>query len=349
MVTVLEGTIKTAQTVSSILLNPALAASGLAFLAYGPPDLVLKVTELDLVKKWVGIYGLKVTLKVLLGLGLGRVLNRLQNIRASNNWKLLRHGGWNWGEEVAVVTGGCNGIGKSTVLGLVQKGVRVAILDIAPLPQDLERLDNVFYWKCDITSPDAVNEAADKIRETLGHPSILINNAGLTNHTTILKSTPEKVSKLFGVNIFSHWYTVKAFLPTMILRNKGHIVTVASMASYVALPTAVEYSASKAAALSFHEGLACEIKHHYKAPGVMTTVVHPMFVNTDMTKSEKENIESKRGKMLEPDDISSAIVKQIFSCRGAQLIVPPKMTWISGIRGFPNWLQETIRDTVAAR
>ncbi|KAH7121553.1 hypothetical protein EDB81DRAFT_913750 [Dactylonectria macrodidyma] len=348
MATLLEGTIKAAQVVGGISLNPAITASALAFLAYGPPHLVAKVTELEFIKRYVRTYGLKVALRVLLSLGLGRALNRLLNVRASNNWRLLGHAGWRWGEEIAVITGGCNGIGKATVIGLLRKGVRVAILDVADLPPDLARFDTVFYWKCDITSPDAVNEAADKIRENLGHPSILINNAGLANKASILDSSPEKVSKLFGVNVLSHWYTVKAFLPNMVLGNKGHIVTVASVASYVALTTAVDYSASKSAALTFHEGLACEIKNIYKAPGVMTTVVHPMFVNTDMTKSEKETIERSRGKMLEPEDISNAILKQIFSCRGAQLIVPSQMSWVSGVQAFPNWLQETFRDAVAA-
>ena len=347
MSALVEGSIKATHTLIRLLLNPTLTASALALLAWGPPNLVKKVTDLGFIQKYVGTYGLKLALRVFLGLGLGRAFNRLQNIRASNNWTLRGHNGWSWGDEIAVITGGCNGIGKATVLGLVQKGVKVAILDLAALPPDLAQLDTVSWWKCDVTSPDAVNKAADEIRRTLGHPSILINNAGLTNRTSILDSSLEQVAKVFEVNVLSHWHTVKAFLPTMILKNKGHIVTVASMASFMALSNAVEYSASKAAAQSFHEGLACEIKHVYKAPGVMTTIVHPMFVNTDMTRLEKKRIEDSSGRMLEPTDISDSIVKQIFSCRGAQLIVPSEVSWVSGIRGVPIWLQETIRDSVA--
>lgn len=331
--------------INGLPLNPVITVSALGFLAYGPPRLVSKVTEMQLIKSFVGIHGLKVAPRVLLGLGIGRVLNKLLNIRASNNWRLRAHNGWRWGEEIAVITGGCSGIGKVTVLGLVRKGVRVAILDVADLPPDLARLRTVYYFKCDITSPEAVRNAAKKIRETLGHPSILINNAGLANSASILDSNMDRVNKLFQVNLISHWYTVKEFLPTMVLRNKGHIVTIASVASFVALPTAVEYSASKAAVLSFHEGLASEIKHIYKAPGVMTTVVHPVFVKTNMTTPMKEEIETRSGKMMEPEDVSEAVLNQIYSCRGAQVFVPPRISWLSGLRGFPNWLQETLRDT----
>lgn len=60
--------------------------------------------------------------------------------------------------------------------------------------------------------------------------------------------------KIFGVNLLSHFTTVKEFLPDMLKQNKGHIVTVASMASFVAVPGIADYAATKAGALAFHEG-----------------------------------------------------------------------------------------------
>ncbi|KAJ0333835.1 hypothetical protein COL922a_010392 [Colletotrichum nupharicola] len=208
-------------------------------------------------------------------------------------------------------------------------------------------IDTVFYRKCDISSASAVAEAADSIREMVGHPFILINNAGMANRSSILDLAPEKASKLFGVNLMALWYTTKAFLPNMILKNKGHIVTIASIASYISLPTAVDYSASKAGALAFHEGLTCEIKHIYRSPGVLTTVVHPMWVATDMTKDDKKAIErSGTNKMMKPEDVAKVVADQIFSRRGAQLIIPSRASWLSGFRGLPNWFQEILRDSI---
>ncbi|KAK2779144.1 dehydrogenase reductase sdr family member 8 precursor [Colletotrichum kahawae] len=347
MATLIEGAVKSLHIISGVIFNPVLSASTLSFLTYGPPHLVTQVTESDVVKRWIGIFGLKTALKILTALGICRFLNRIQNLRATSNWSFLPRGKWNWPEEIAVVTGGCNGIGKAIVLALVQRGVRVAILDVAELPSELQKIDTVFYYKCDISSASAVAEAADSIRKTVGHPAILINNAGIVNRSSILNLAPEKASKLFGVNLMALWYTAKAFLPNMILKNKGHIVTIASMASYISLPTAVDYSASKAGALAFHEGLSGEIKHVYQSPGVLTTVAHPMWVATDMTKDDNKALErGGTGKMMKPEDVAKVVADQIFSRRGAQLIIPPRASWLSGFRGFPNWFQEMIRDSI---
>ncbi|RSL42773.1 hypothetical protein CEP54_015360 [Fusarium duplospermum] len=347
MASLIPGALRTRWNVGEVALNSTLLASALAFLTYGLPHLVVKVTGSTVIAHWISVFSLKTVLKVLIVLGIGHVLNRIQNLRASNNWSLFGRGKWIWQEEIAIITGGCNGIGKAIVLALVRKGVRVAILDVADLPPDLAHVDAVFHWKCDISSPSAVASAADSIREAIGHPSILINNAGMANRSSILDLTPEKASKLFGVNLMALWYTAKAFLPNMILGNKGHVVTIASMPSYISLPTAVDYAASKAGALTFHEGLACEIKHLYKAPGVLTTVAHPMC-DTNMTKGHQDAIERGGGKkMIKPENVAQVVTDQIFSRRGAQLIIPPSFTWLSGVKGFPNWLQQSIRDSIA--
>ncbi|KAM0417255.1 hypothetical protein ACHAPT_012766 [Fusarium lateritium] len=351
MTSLIQRVVETLRIVGGTALYPALSASALAFLTYGPPHLIAKAIEFEIIACWIGVFGLETALKVLIGLGIGQVWNRIQNHRASNNWSIVSRAKWIWPEEIAVVTGGCNGIGKAIVLALVRKGVRVAVLDVADFPPDLAQIDTVFYWKCDITSPSAVGAAANSIRETIGHPSILINNAGMANQSSILELAPEKVSKLIEVNLLALWYTVKEFLPNMILKNKGHVVTIASMSSFISLPTAVDYSASKAGALAFHEGLACEIKHLYKAPGVLTTVAHPMWVDTNMTKDHQKAIERSGGgnKMMKPEDVAQVVTDQIFSCRGTQLIIPPSATWLSKVRGFPNWLQELIRDSIGKR
>lgn len=113
---------------------------------------------------------------------------------------------------------------------------------------------HIKFYACDITSPSAVSSAAAEITRTLGTPSILINNAGLLSAHTILDTPHAYLRKLFDVNVLSHWVTVQAFLPGMIAANKGHIVTVASGASYVGVAGMADYTASKAAVLAFHEG-----------------------------------------------------------------------------------------------
>jgi all-trans-retinol dehydrogenase (NAD+) len=78
----------------------------------------------------------------------------------------------------------------------------------------------------------------------------------------------------------SHWITLQEFLPNMINKNHGHVVSVASAGSYMALPQMGAYTTTKASALALHEVLAGELRARYNAPKVRTTVVCPTKVNT---------------------------------------------------------------------
>ncbi|KAI0487503.1 hypothetical protein F4859DRAFT_465234 [Xylaria cf. heliscus] len=285
-------------------------------------------------------------LSVMFTLGVTRHLNRALNTVASNSWRLTASKGWDWPNEIAVVTGGSSGIGKLIVEKLAASGVRVVVLDIQDLPKSMEDNTHIRFFKCDVTSSESVAEAADSIRREIGHPSILINNAGITSPSTILKMSESFLRKIFGVNTLSHWFTTQQFLPHMIETNKGHIVTVASIASFVALPTAADYSATKAAAHAFHEALTCELKHCYKASNVLTTVVHPNFVRTPLIEDYVNHLEKSGVRMLMSEDVAEPIVAQLKSRRGGQLIIPASASAISGIRGWPTWLQELLRDSL---
>jgi short-subunit dehydrogenase len=113
---------------------------------------------------------------------------------------------------------------------------------------------DVRFFECDITDPSAVYTTAQKVKKTFGSPTILINNAGVLASHSILSTSDDFLRKIFDVNVLSNWYTTKAFLPDMIKNNKGHIMTVASTASYGGVGGLADYTASKAAILSFHEG-----------------------------------------------------------------------------------------------
>jgi short-subunit dehydrogenase len=89
----------------------------------------------------------------------------------------------------------------------------------------------------------------------------------------IVEQSTEETERVFKINIICHFHLVQQFLPAMIKQNHGHIVTVASMASFVTQGKNVSYACTKAAALAFHEGLAQELKHRYNAPRVRTTYV----------------------------------------------------------------------------
>lgn len=175
----------------------------------------------------------------------------------------------------------------------------------------------------------------------------MVNNAGILQTHTILNTPDTFLRQIFDVNVLSNWYTVKAFLPAMIAANKGHIVTIASTASYLGVAGLADYTASKAAILSFHETLRQELKTNYNAPNVLTTSIHPGWVKTPLIDPVVKELEKGGGKVLEPREVADAVVAQVMSCRGAQVFLPQGAERSSRLRGWPNWVQQKVQDGVA--
>ncbi|XPS92229.1 hypothetical protein M3J09_001633 [Ascochyta lentis] len=276
--------------------------------------------------------------------------NAVLNIWAENRWRWTTdNSDWNWPSELAVVTGGSAGIGACVVQKLVSHGIKVAVMDIGPLSSQFTDAEQelIRYYQCDVTSRDSIHSTAHTIRSDLGSPSILINNAGIGNAYTILDIPTEALRNMFDINLISHWSTIQEFLPDMIAKKKGHIMSVASLASFVALAGAVDYSATKAALLALHEGLTQELKHRYKCPEIKTTIVHPGWTKSAITSHEaiKAGLKQVGASLLEPEDVADAMVKQIIAAKSGQIVLGPRIS--PKIRAFPMWLQEIVRDSQA--
>lgn len=127
------------------------------------------------------------------------------------------------------------------------------------------------FYRCDITNSSSIKTVAEQIRAQHGHPTVLVNNAGVGHEGTVLEEPEAKIRQTFEVNTLAHFLTVREFLPAMARNNHGHVVTIASMASFLALGEMVDYCCTKASALAFHEGLGQELKRWYNAPKVRTT------------------------------------------------------------------------------
>ncbi|KAI2632936.1 NAD(P)-binding protein [Xylaria nigripes] len=337
-------------SLGDIIFSPLLSGPLLLAATYSPDTLCDIVQKLGVLcsqghaSSTFNPNRLSTGLSVLFGLSVARLLNKALSSIAANSWRLTASKGWDWPNEVAVVTGGSSGLGKLIVEKLAAIGVRVAVFDVQSMPKSMENNPRIRFYHCDLSSSKSVVAAADAVREELGHPSILINNAGVTLPTPILTQSESDLRRSFDVNTISHWFTTQQFVPHMIEVNKGHIITVASIASFIVLPIAVDYSATKAAAHAFHEGLTCELKHRYKANNVLTTIVHPNFVRTPLVEGFASKLENAGVRMLKPEQVVEPIIAQIKSLRAGQLIIPRSASMMSGIRGWPMWLQEFFRD-----
>jgi short-subunit dehydrogenase len=128
----------------------------------------------------------------------------------------------------------------------------------------------------------------------------------------------------------------------MIETNHGMVVTIASLAAYVTAPSLVDYSASKAAALTFHEGLTAELVTHYHAPRVRTVLVCQGYTNTSLFTG----FDSGDGFMsyvLDPETVAEAVVRAVLRGRSAHVILPKNNATMAGLRNWPSWMQVLLR------
>ncbi|KAL8891810.1 MAG: hypothetical protein Q9215_001246 [Flavoplaca cf. flavocitrina] len=295
-------------------------------------------------------------LKVLVYLGIFRWLNSLLSTAALNNWNRSKY---EWNKEIVVVTGGSDGIGKLLALLLEERGAKVAILDIQPLtfrPRTVHDpshspavltynpASNISFFKCDISSPEDVSNCASLVRSKVGIPTIIINNAGVGEGPPLLNTTEESVSKVFEVNILSHFRLIREFVPAMVAANHGTIVTIASISASTPAPNIVPYSCTKSAAVALHEGLAAELNVRYNAPKVRTICVCPGWVSTRLTEGIN-NPSTFLYPWHHPETVAEEIYKKIISGSSGMVFVPEigwHLSWI--LRSLPSWWQVIVRN-----
>lgn len=194
-------------------------------------------------------------------------------------------------KQRVLITGGARGIGFLIAEGVINKGATVILWDIdeTTLQHATQILgSNAHGYVVDITDRHAVYAAAERVRKEVGVVDILINNAGVVTGKSFLDLPDEMIEKTFQVNAISHFWTARAFLPDMLKRNRGHVVTIASAAGLVGVAKLADYCASKFAAVGFDEALRAELITDY--PGVRTTVVMPFFINTGMFEGVKTRV-----------------------------------------------------------
>jgi short-subunit dehydrogenase len=151
---------------------------------------------------------------------------------------------------------------------------------------------NQYFCKLNVSSSLEIAEVAAQIRKERGEPTVMTNNAGIGNAKPILEFPENRLQSIFDINIIAHSLLLQEFLLAMVKSDHGHIVSLASMASFSTKGTNVDYAATKAGVLVLHEGLAQELQFVYNAPNVRTTYVmvsvHPdsqHCTNIDITVS----------------------------------------------------------------
>jgi all-trans-retinol dehydrogenase (NAD+) len=190
-------------------------------------------------------------------------------------------------EKRILITGAGSGLGRRMALGMAREGGRIIAweIDAQALKKVLAELKlasgrDHHGFVCDVSSSEAVYRTAALVKTAAGDPDIVINNAGVVSGKHFLACSDQEIERTMGVNTMALFWTAKAFLPAMIERNSGHMVTVASAAGLVGVARLADYCASKFAAVGFDESLRAELRQ--VAPAVRTTVICPYYIATGM-------------------------------------------------------------------
>lgn len=180
-------------------------------------------------------------------------------------------------------------------------------------------------------------------------PTVLINNAGIAHAHTILDTTDEFLEKVFRINVMSHFTLIRLILPTLMKQRKGHIVSIASMASYTGQASLGDYCATKAAVLGMHESLVQELKHRYEDQGghtIQASIVHPMWANTPLVGSWAPELRKSGQPVLTATDVAERVVKQVLQGESGSVFVPENQRAGSLLRGLPDWVGLSVRATL---
>ncbi|XP_045475892.1 estradiol 17-beta-dehydrogenase 11 [Harmonia axyridis] len=237
-----------------------------------------------------------------------------------------------------LITGGGGGLGRLLALRIANQGAKVMVWDVneegiqETLKQVKAQGGVIHGLKCDLSQSDDVYRVAKLTREQFGDIDILINNAGVLSGKYLL-DTPDRLIKLtFDVNIIAHFWTVKAFLPAMVSKNNGHIITIASMAGHVGVSKLVDYCSSKYAAVGFDEALRMELEDQ-GVTGVKTTAVCPYFIQSTGMFG---NVHSRFLSTLKLSDVADRIVEGIRR-EEEVVMIPSALRWTILLKILMPW------------
>jgi NAD(P)-dependent dehydrogenase (short-subunit alcohol dehydrogenase family) len=219
--------------------------------------------------------------------------------------------------KVAVVTGGCSGIGLATVQRFAEEGAQVVVADLDDV-RGKEVVDGIagLFVHCDVTDKDQVEAMFAKAHETYGSIDIAFNNAGISppEDDSILDTDLDAWQKVQQVNLTSVYLCCKAVLPYMIEQHSGSIINTASFVAVMGAATSqISYSASKGGVLSMSRELGVQfaregVRVNALCPGPVNTPLLQELFAKDEDRARRRLVHVPMGRFAEPVEIANAVV-----------------------------------------
>ena len=213
--------------------------------------------------------------------------------------------------QVAVVTGGANGIGYSVAERLSKSGATVKIWDLDfTAAQKAAGTINAEAIQCNITDWKSVQNAAETSIKGSERIDVLVNSAGIAGpNEPVIDYDNEAWDQIISVNLTGTYYVNKAVVPYMKTNEYGRIVNIASVAGKDGNPNASAYSASKAGVIALTKSLGKELADFNIAVNCVTPAAAKTAIFDQMSQEHIDYMLSKipRGRFVEVQEISSMI------------------------------------------
>jgi 3-oxoacyl-[acyl-carrier protein] reductase len=220
-------------------------------------------------------------------------------------------------ERVAVITGGSKGIGRAVALKFAAEKARMVLVhydaDEAAVEETVslaaERGSKAEGRRIDVSSRQAVEALFKDLLDRHGRVDVLVNNAGITRDTLLMRMSEEDWDAVLAVNLKSVFNCTRAVVQAMMKQRQGRIVNISSVVGQIGNAGQSNYAASKAGILGFTKSVAREV-----APrGITVNAVAPGFVATEMTEVLPQKVKDAflqqipLGRIGEPDDVAEAV------------------------------------------
>ena len=173
--------------------------------------------------------------------------------------------------------------------------------------------------------------------------TILINNAGITTGKTLLDLSYDEIERTIQINLMSSFYTIKTFLPDMLLMQRGYIVTIASVLGYMSPARLSAYGASKSGLIALHESLTYELGPPSINPkGIKTLLICPGQLKTGMFDGVKTP-SSILAPELDPKYVADNVISAIELGRRGEIKIPFYGNFLPIFRAVPWPIVEAAR------
>lgn len=259
-----------------------------------------------------------------------------------NEWYKSPKSKWTkYGEEdIALVTGGSRGLGAEIVGQLLLQKVQVIILDIVE-----PNFPGCKYYRCDLSDENEVKATIEMIISNLNksqqHLSLLVNNAGVRHHQSLMNLTDSKINRIFQINTLSQIWLVRAIYKNHIKfygDERLYIVSISSILGVIGPKNLSIYSASKAAIIQIFESLIQEIM----LDKVRLLLVTPGQLSTSMFDDVKKSSQFI-APIVNHKTLSGKIIHQINQGKIGIILEPCYTNFIPIIKSLPISLQQFCR------